>query len=88
MGDKSIVVPDSNFLNECGLNWKQRSRLARGTWQEGRRKYRMSLFCSLRLLKLLSSVLLGSLFDESGEPLHASLQHAGTALGTTSYTTR
>jgi hypothetical protein len=38
---------------------------------------RMSLFFSLGVLKLLSSVLLGSLFDESGEPLHASLQHAG-----------
>jgi hypothetical protein len=27
--------------------------------------------------QVASSVLLGSLFDESGEPLHASLQHAG-----------
>lgn len=37
----------------------------------------MSLFFSLGVLKLLRSVLLGSLLDESGEPLHASLQHAG-----------
>lgn len=77
MGDKSIVMPDSNFSNERGLNWKQRSRLARGTWQDGWRKCRMSLFFSLGVLKLLSFVLLGSLFDESSEPLHAYLQHAG-----------
>ena len=46
---------------------------ARRHWK----KCRISLFFSLGVLKLLSSVLLGSLFDESGEPLHASLQHAG-----------
>jgi len=37
----------------------------------------MPLFFSLGVLKLLSSVLLGSLFDESGEPLPAALQHTG-----------
>lgn len=37
----------------------------------------MSLFFSLGVLKLLRSVLLGSLFDESGEPLHTSRQPAG-----------
>jgi hypothetical protein len=31
----------------------------------------MSLFFPLGVLKLLGSMLLGSLFDESGEPLHA-----------------
>ena len=51
-------------------------------------KRRMSLFFSLGVLKLLSFVLLGSLFDESGGPVHASLQHAGSALGTTSTTER
>jgi hypothetical protein len=36
----------------------------------------MSLCLPLGILKLLSSMLLGSLFDEPGEPLHAELQHA------------
>jgi len=45
--------------------------------QDEWRRCRMSLFFSRGVLKLLSFVLLGSLFDESAEPLHASLQDAG-----------